>query len=420
LLDTDFGEDSHATSVLALPGSESILFGACVRPCNRGDRILALDIASGAVHEVVSDGSEPVFATRDLLVYSREDDVFVVGFDARTVETRGDAVPVLLDVGVQYAARVAVAQSGHLVYHPAASVSGGDLVAVDRQGLERPLSVESAPYGTPRYSPTGDRIAFTYAPPNVPSQIWIYDLTTLAMTPFTAGDGSSRPTWSPNGEELGFQSLVDGLWSVHRQPLDRSQPARRAEGATPSTLSVSPVWSPDGRWILADQFEAGGGEGDDIVAFPLNAEDSLVVILATEFVETVPDVSPDGRWLAYVSTETGREEVYVRPFMRPGGRVAISTNGADMPLWVSDTEMVFLDQGTDLMLVQFEDGRPTVQQRLFSVRGYEIATNVPSYDVSPDGQEFVFILSEAATPPIIVINWLEEARQLLGEETRRE
>jgi Tol biopolymer transport system component len=290
------------------------------------------------------------------------------------------------------------------------------LVWVSRSGAEEPLAAPVREYDWPRISPDGGRVAVEIA-----AQTWVYDIDREALTRLTfEGTQNDSPAWTPDGERISFRSNREGAPNIYWQMADGSGRAERL--STGQQTQVPGGWSSDGQ-LLTFQ-EATAATGRDIWVLRLS-DRSAAPFLQTRAIEGAPRLSPDGRWLAYVSDESGRPEVYVQPYPGPGGKWQISTDGGTEPVWNPAGPELFYRSGASMMVVSvateggFAAGRPAV---LFA-REYvnsQFPLTAVAYDVSPDGQRFLVVKEEptGAAPPHInvVVNWFEELTRLVPAE----
>lgn len=189
------------------------------------------------------------------------------------------------------------------------------------------------------------------------------------------------------------------------------------------TSSAAVSWTRDGRYIVIDgaRDDGKGAGGDDILAIPTSGTRTLLPVVATPASEQTGEVSPDGNWVAFVSDEAGRNQVYVAPFLAAGGRTLVSSGAATQPAWVSNNELAYVSTETDsLMLARLEFG-PTIRvtrAALFDARNYERGSiSFRNYDVARDGKSFIFVRSTSqrtAIEPVFVANWVEEVRRLMA------
>jgi Tol biopolymer transport system component len=229
------------------------------------------------------------------------------------------------------------------------------------------------------------------------------------------GPVNMRATWSPDGQSLTFASNRAGdlgLWTKRADGIGTAEMVRESE------LGIHEgFYSPDGTWLV---FREGGTVVTRAVYAVRPGVDSVPIpLVVTEFSERSPALSPDGRWLAYASNATGRDEVYVRPFPDAGsGLVQVSADGGVEPVWAhSGRELFYRNGANELVAVQVSAGPAFAWERqdvLFSTADYILGNVHPVYDVSPDDQRFVMLRIDAelgSTELILVENWAEELRQ---------
>ena len=310
--------------------------------------------------------------------------------------------------GVHYG----IASSGALVYVPdSGSNSEDSIVWVDREGRTEALPIPRGNYEEPRLSPEGDRLALHVKP-----DIWIYDVSRGTKIRLTRGEADDfEPVWTPNGERVTFSSYRNGAANLYWQ---RSDGSGEAEQLSVSEFDQFPTsWSPDGQVLLFAGFN--GDKGLDVWSLGLGEDRRPEPLLANPYDEWTPKFSPDGCWLAYVSGESGRREVFVRPYPDLDPKIPISTEGGVEPVWNPAKPELFYRSDDRLMCVTYttDDGfRPTRTEVLFEGTFKLSAPGFPNYDVSADGEKFAMIeTSETGTPSTqihLVLNWLDELKRL--------
>jgi serine/threonine protein kinase len=366
--------------------------------------------------------------------------LFAMPFNLDKLRVTGGPVPVLegLIAG-------AISKSGMLVYvsqpkiaaeskseavAKGATSSGGTLVWVNRQGKEELLAAAPNEYGVFKISPDGTRVALTVGEMGK-ADIWIWDLAreTMARLTFDAGQDSS-PLWTPDGKRIVYFSAPEGgaMGGIYRKAADGTGEVEKLGSA--SDRGLFPFsWSRDGKTLVL--FEVGLSPlQTDIGMMSMEGDHARKPLLQERYFEDYPRISPNGRWMAYESNESGKHEVYVRSFpdVNNGGRWQVSTNGGDSPLWSPDGRELFYRSGDSFMAVAveaeptFSPGKPKV---LF--KGTYVSWDAPFdftlWDISPDGKRFLMIkptpVSTGATPAAvssrpkinIVLNWFEELKQ---------
>jgi eukaryotic-like serine/threonine-protein kinase len=415
LVDSALGTMHGSPTMLA--DGRTVLFTAVDGDGNL--TLAAMRIGERTVRALGLAGSGAIPLSDSILVFSRMDgSVAAVRFDARRLRVRGDPVKVLDSVAVKSGgvAQIVVAANGTMAYLP--GVIGTQLVLIDRQGRERLLLPAVQNYSNPRVSPDGRRVAVSVGHPPYVSDIWIYDLVSGTFTRVTTGGTSDTPEWSPDGQRIAWTSVAQGRAGIWWQPWDGSEPPQLlVPGAR------LPRFTPRGEAILAS-FETSAGMEVRLVPLPLGV-DSGRVLLPESATDRQYRLSPDGRWLAYVSDETGTREVYVQRVSGPGGRRQVSSGGGVAPVWAgSGREIVYINSGCCTISATVDTTRDfTVTKRdtLFSVRGdaHPVLQSRTAYDVMPDGRHFLLArLFARVGKPIVVFDWAEEVHERLGVAQR--
>ena len=341
-----------------------------------------------------------------------------VPFDLERLQVTGPPVSIIegvsMNSGMGYA-DFSSSDDGSLMYVPGGSgISKRMLVWVDRKGMAHPLPAPPNAYVSPRLSPTGQQLAIGIQGTN--SGLWVYELARGTLSRLNLSGLIPYPIWTPDGKRVTFRAALNGPVNLYWMAADGSGAPDRL--TTSENFQYPGSWSPDGQVLtFAD---ADSTTGWDIWTLKLEGDRKPRPFLQTPSNESGATFSPDGRWLAYVSDESGRDEVYVRAFPGSGGKWQISTQGGDEPVWARDGRELFYRNRDNLMAVTvatkptFVAGTP---KSLFEGR-YEKTSYkfLPNYDVSPDGQRFLMIKASepesAATQLNVVLNWADELRRL--------
>ena len=414
-----------------LPDGKNLLFTI---GSSAGFQTALLSLETGERKVVLQNARQANYLSTGHLVYeqSRTGNLMVVPFDLAALEVTGDSVQVVQGVRQVTSAYVdyAISNNGTLAYVPGSDAEHKhSLVWVDRDGTETPVTKEERDFRAPRISPDGKRIALPTGEPAIGNNIWIYDVDADSFSRLTFEEprnGSS--VWSPDGKWLIFQSgrASEGgsEGGVVRQPADRSLPQERL---TTTTNRQSPTsWSPDGRFLA---FQEGNGPVTgtwDIGILILEGDKEPEYIVPTVAIECCAKFSPDSKWLAYVSDESGQTQVYVRPYPEPDVKWLISDEeeGGGQPVWSPDGTELFYRSGDKTMVVSIQTQDQTLTagspRALFEGR-YVNHSSPPGYqyyDISPDGERFLMVKEEELPEAQInvVLNWFEELKRLVPTE----
>lgn len=389
-----------------LPGGRTALVTAT--PDQNAAHIGVVDLATGRLRRFGPGagarqvGGHVVFAGLGGVLYRQR-------FDLQRLEPTGSAEQIASGLDASAVALATgtttfdVSPGGALVYRMGASASSEGtlrLAVVDRSGRELRTVPARIPWA-PRLAPDGRRVAYgAFAPGRDSSDIWITDLESGATQRVSAdGRDSNDPQWSPDGQALAFSANADDAKDLFVQAL-RGGPARRLV-RRPRSAEWPSDWADDGHALL---YTAYTGEWDVWVQ-PLNGAPARPY-LATAARERGARLSPDGRWVAYQSDETGRDEVYVQAFPVPGHKTLISAGGGIHPAWRGDGRELYYWQADQLIAARLAgtgaDGPPTVRDRTPLFRAPYFAADLAMYDASPDGARFVLVTGGARTGRLVV------------------
>jgi len=420
----DIAPDLEAYGPALLPGGEHVLLAVAPRGANSWDnsRIVAYKVSTGEQTVLIERGSDPRFVATGHIVYGFGGTIFAVAFDPASLTVTGTPVPLIQGVvaggvGIDVPSHnFDVSADGTLVYITGWSPgrTPASLVWVDRDGVEQSLGFEPRIIAYPRLSPDGSRVAF--ATREGRTDIWVGDLARRSLTRLTVDGEGLAPVWSPDGLQL----FHGGNRRIFRRAFDGSTAPESILDFSDAPATYYPrSISSDGSILLVSESEPPR----DIGMFRIGG-DRVQGLISTPTQEISPELSPDGRWLAYDSDESGRFEVYVRPFPDVGsGRTQVSIEGGRDPLFSRDGRALFFwsDPGT-IMSVDIEndsDGSFAVGVPHAVVEGDYLRANVSrQYDVAADGSRFLVLkpvaLAERQSARIMVVqNWLAEVQRLV-------
>jgi Tol biopolymer transport system component/predicted Ser/Thr protein kinase len=404
-----------------LPGGQAVLFTIGIGGTSfDGARIAVLDLKSGGIRVLVNGASAARYVPTGHLVYVRGGTMFAVPFDLKRLVVTGPETPAI--EGVYYNSNGGFADytfsdSGLLLYMAETRTTEETLEWLDRKGVEQALPAPPQRYRGVRLSPDGRYVAVAMVIVGRAvriDDIWIYELARGTLTRLTASGFNDNPVWTPDGRRVAFSTRKNPDGWIQWAPADGSG---RPEQLLPSQAMASPdSWTPDGKMLLYHS-----GTPAHIWTLPVTGsggESKPRPFSETSFNEFDAQVSPDGRWVAYTSDESGKNQVYARPFPGPGGKTSISIGGGQEPRWSrAGRELFYRDAGKNqLMAVDiqtspaFRAGQP---RALFELR-------TGNWDVAPDGKRFL-VVKEPRTVAgeakmEAVVNWFEELRQKTGKK----
>jgi Tol biopolymer transport system component len=406
-------------------------------------RIAALSLETGKVKYLMDGAAATAYHPTGHLIYLQERRLMAAPFDPGALEITGPVVQVTeknmeMIPPSHIPILFALSAEGTLVYAPGSGDPGEHemrtLVWVDREGKEEPLEAPPRPYKYLALSPDGTHAAILLS--NEPD-IWILDLTrkpvTLQRLTFDLRVPPD-PVWMPDSRRVVFRTLLqDGTWSLSWKAANGTGPVESLY--TSENLLIPQTWSADGRSMLFLGRPASSASAYDIWTLSLDGEPSARPLMAQSYDEQWPEISPDGRWLAYISNESDQMEVYIRPFPNiDDGKWLISSRGGARPFWGPDGRELYYygvsrSEGPQGMMVvtietepAFAVGNPDL---LFEGRPYFLPQGSP-YDISPDGKRFLMIKEDSqarkaakaspTTELIVVDNWDEVLKGLAPVE----
>jgi eukaryotic-like serine/threonine-protein kinase len=393
LNDTAF--NGHGVGMpIALPGSRGVLFQACTSGCaTMGIRVL--DLRSGTQKLILPDAAHAVYLGNRRLLYVRRDGTAVVtGFDLDRLEVAGQGTPVFdgVQLGLGFA-HLAGSSSGTLVYIRGSSSAENVMVRVGNDGRAEPFDPDW--YGAINsfaLSPDGRHLSVGTGAADGDLNVWIKRLDRGPVTRLSFGGRDRRPAWSPDGKTVAFIRDTGATSMVMARAADGSSTRDRLL-ARIDHLPQEIEWSSDGQWLVLRTDTGAPGAGD-LIGIRLTGDTTPVKLVATTFTELTPAVSPDTRWLAYTSNESGAPEVYVRPFPNTdGGHWQVSVNGGSEPRWSHDGRTLFFLDASKVMTaahLSVASGFEVLSvEPPFDATGFRLDGYHQSFEVAADGK-FVF------------------------------
>jgi serine/threonine protein kinase/dipeptidyl aminopeptidase/acylaminoacyl peptidase len=421
-LDRKRGDADHVWPQF-LPGGQAVLF-TIIRRGIEESQIAVLDLQTGTSKVLIPGGSDARYIPTGHLIYGVAGTLRAVAFDLERLEISGTAAPVLEGVVTtrQGAANISVAANGSLVYVRGVAAEGGrrTVALLDREG--RPTSLAGLPpdtYRDVRVSPDGTSLALSNGP-----DVSVYDFSRGTLSRLTTDTALDRsPLWTPNGQRIIFTSMRAGYPELFWRPADGSGRDDRFLTRGKDLLDLrANGWSPDGKHLLFT--EVPPTVQNAIGQIAIDRPSDATLLIQDEFSNDLAAVSPDGGWMAYQSTRSGRSEIYVQRYPELGNLQQISTAGGRLPLWSGDGRKLFFSSsdGRYMFAVAVQSRSTLVagrQQVLFEPSVLAQAIGFRPYDLAPDGR-FVIIPSgqtkEADGPGsnlILVENWFEEVKRLM-------
>jgi len=419
-LDSSRGELSHFHPRFLPDGRHLLYLVISSRPENAGIRVGSLDSAETKL--LVNTDASGAYAPPGYLLFLRDRTLMAQKLDVDRLVIVGEPLPVADDVGrLGPGARFAlfsVSRTGVLVYRRGRN-DASQLTWFDRQGKQVGTLGPVANFGVPWLSPDERRVTFTGAAPEGGNlDIWLMDLARGNPTRLTFDPSpDSNPVWSPDGSRILFTSERDGQPNLYQSAAGGGS---ADELLVKSDFRKSPNdWSADGKFIL--YHEQNPKTGNDLWVFPLSGERKPFPFLQTPFDERQGRFSPDGRWIAYASNETGTWQVYVRRFPGSGGKWQVSTNGGAQPQWRGDgRELFYLSPDRKLMAAKVSTSGPAFDvdtpRELFVLHVMSVDLPGPRnvFAATRDGQRFLVtsvVNAQTVSPTTVVLNWTADLKQ---------
>ena len=405
----------------SLPGGTGILFASLGGFQASQAHIDVLDLKTGKSRTIISQGTNPRYVEPGFIVFGRAGAILAAPFDPHGLKLLGQPFPVVESVMPDSASGIeqfAVSRNGVLAYVAGErTVVKRRIVMADRKGVFTTVTADASAYEDLALSPDGREIAMTVEGPSW--NIWVYHIDRGTLTRLTFDNDNRDPLWTPDGRRVVYTSLRNGLYGLYWRAADGSGPEELLMSGKNWRFGTS--WSPDGRFLSFD--EQDPKTGMDLWILPVGGDRKPYPFVNTSFREWFGEFSRDGRWIAYESNESGRSEIYLRPFPGPGGKWQVSTQGGARPEWSRDGKELFFFEADRLMRVTVDTGPSLAVGRpelLFPCNCFDSGRY---YEVTPDDKHFMLIQSAQPVAPVtqinLVLGWGGELERQMREKSAR-
>jgi len=410
-----------------LPDGKALLFTIMKNVFDRQPRLALYRTDTGKWEELSPDGADAKYISTGHLIFLSQATLMAVRFDPVNLKVIGQPSPLLKNIMQAYsddaglhtgAGQFAVSDAGSLIY-----AAGGitpdekrSLVWVDQSGKELPVTARQMDYTQPRLSPDFQRIA--YATDGRDSRVWVYDIGRDGINAVTEMARPFWPVWSSDGKQLIFGWFDPVVQNIFSRPFDGSVAMGRLTTSTNAQCPGS-LWK-DGKTLAIVEIRQ---DGNFDIALLDTGIGRVTPLLNSQYDEKFPEFSPDGRWIAYTSNKTGRQEVYVQDFPKMNSLEKVSSEGGIEPVWARDGKRLYYrwpDELPNQMWVvdiqtdgSFAAGKPHL---LFQQSGYLWSAPIRAYDIDRNSQRFLMVKREQRKPtPVtemtLVQNWFEDLKR---------
>jgi len=422
-LDVAKGENSHRWPGFLPDGKHFLYWSRTSRP-GESPVLYIGELGSLKARLLTKSETMAQYASGHLL-FLRGQTLMAQPFNLGRMELSGEPQPIAEHIAVNGAsvrAMFSASETGTLVYQSGEASTGWNLVWWGREGKQMEAIAQASRYIGPSLSPDGARFAVTIFVGNQGiADIWVFDLaratrTRLTFTNVTTNANQGGATWTPDSKTIFYSSVSKGVFQIYAKAADGSSSERLVLESADATAYPRSV-SPDGRYLVYQRRLNQHETGDHIWALPLSGDGKPFPIVQDAFDERAPTVSPDGKWLAYQSNESGRPEIYITAFPAGGAKWQVASNGGTTPKWRRDgKEMFFLDPQDNIVAVDVNTSGNAVKlgapHTLFQAVG--IQRDFGPYDVTADVKKFLINsgnLKEGTEPVTLVQNWPAELKK---------
>lgn len=404
------GERGHMLP-RTMPGGTHALFTIWTGGAFEDALIAVVDLATGAHRVVIRGGSDARYVPSGHVVYSRGATLMAVPFDLKSMEPVGESLPAMDNVrfaGDAGSSSLSVSSNGTAVYVPGQVTYTPTIVSLYEGGKKvRDIPTGGKNFGDPFFSPDGKKLGVilfgsTY-------HLGVYELHRDLLTQVTFSGDNWRAAWVGDGSRISYSSNISGSYQIHTITSDGSGSPEKLfdQGGNPFPSS----WSPDGK--LLAYVVTGKETSDDIWLYTREGEPPLRPLLQGKDEETSPKISPDGRWMAYVSNESGEDAVFIKPFPTGEGKWRVSNGKGTQPRWSSDGKRLYFAREDNIMATSVTTGVGGQAVTIGREEQVMTTTGLTGFDVSPNGRTVAVAQLGVGTIPDklhIVVNWFEELK----------
>jgi serine/threonine protein kinase/Tol biopolymer transport system component len=411
--DKSRAENSHRWPFF-LPDGDHFLFFCRSGKGLENTGIYMASLATGEHHLLFPHDSNAIYVEPGFILYVRDRTLLARPFDAGKRQFTGEPVPVAEQVSVNNAVfrGILSASSQLLVYQGGESSSGWQLAWYDQDGKNTGTVGSPAAYLWPSISPDGKKVVAAIINPQTGNpDLWIFDLLRETRTRFTFEPGAeSSPLWSPDGNTIFYTADYGGTIGLYKKPANGLRPSEKIFDSEAAERSTSVCRN--GQYLAYMHTAADGKSGVDAYALPLTGDPKPFPVVATEFDDVGPMFSPDCRWVAYSSNDSGRMEVYITSFPEPAGKWQVSTSGGSNAHWRSDGKQLFFISQDEGRLYNVDVNASGDQLQLGTPRPLFQVNAMPGtmgpFDLHPDGKRLLMnasLAQDTGEPLIVIYNW---------------
>ncbi|MEZ5427788.1 MAG: protein kinase [Pyrinomonadaceae bacterium] len=395
-------DEINHNSPQILPGGEKVLFTV---ETGKNSKVAVLSLGTKEVRYLEDMGE--IWKARYLptghLLFARDTQLMAVVFDPENMKISGQPIPLIGDV-FSFAHTFQIADNGTLIYLPVTKMTDNYLVWVNRDGESKPVFDQKGDFSSPRISPDGKRIVV-----KLDDDIWVYEVESGRAIRITTAGRNEIPLWSLDGRSVIYTTESEGVWTIYRKNADGTGDAEPLTSGPKQYHAYS--IHPTENLLTATLFASTGNT--DILTIDLT-DKSQKQLLTSPFKEDTARFSPDGKWLAFHSMESGKSQVFVQPWGTAGERIPVTKGNGMFPVWTGNNRELIYRRGNKFFAVELQTS-PAL--KVLSEKPLFEGKYLTSYDVSPDGERFLMVKNEHGIFPTqlnVILNWTEEFRQIVS------